>query len=67
MKTFLKLFSVTVFFILLASNSFSTPLSGTYTIGSGGSNLASGIYYYKHMAEGDGNNFVANKKMMLLK
>ena len=36
MKALLKLFCVTAIFILFSSNSFSTPLAGTYTIGSGG-------------------------------
>ena len=36
MKESIKLFCITVIILLTASNSFSTPLNGTYTIGSGG-------------------------------
>jgi len=36
MKGSIKLFCITVIILLTASNSFSTPLNGTYIIGSGG-------------------------------
>ena len=41
--------------------------AGYYTINFNGSNLSSGAYFYRISAEGNGQNFVATKKMMLAK
>jgi hypothetical protein len=41
--------------------------AGYYTISFNGSNLASGMYFYRITAEGNGKNFVETKKMMLVK
>ncbi len=42
-------------------------VAGYYTINFNASNLSSGIYLYKISANANGNNFVATKKMMLVK
>ncbi len=41
--------------------------AGYYTIDLNASGLASGIYFYRISAEGNGNSFTAVKKMMVLK
>jgi hypothetical protein len=41
--------------------------AGYYTIQFNASNLASGMYFYRISAEGNGNNFVSTKKMVLIK
>ncbi|MBS1550990.1 MAG: T9SS type A sorting domain-containing protein, partial [Bacteroidetes bacterium] len=47
-------------------NSFTS--AGTYNINFDGSNLSSGVYFYKLEASGkDGNNFVMTKRMVLIK
>lgn len=41
--------------------------AGYYTVNFNASNLSSGTYFYRINAEGNGQNFVSTKKMMLLK
>jgi len=41
--------------------------AGYYTVNFNASNLASGMYFYRINAEGNGNNFVSTKKMVLIK
>lgn len=41
--------------------------AGYYTINFNGSNLSSGMYFYRIVAEGNGQNFTTTKKMMLVK
>ena len=41
--------------------------AGYYTVSFNGSSLSSGTYFYRIISEGNGQNFVATKKMMLLK
>ncbi len=41
--------------------------AGYYTVNFNGSELSSGTYFYRIVAEGNGQNFTATKKMMLLK
>jgi photosystem II stability/assembly factor-like uncharacterized protein len=41
--------------------------AGYYTINFNASNIASGVYFYRLSAEGNGQNFVSTKKMMLVK
>jgi len=41
--------------------------AGYYTIQFNASNLASGMYFYRIVAEGNGQNFVSTKKMVLIK
>ena len=41
--------------------------AGYYTVAFNASNLASGMYFYRIIAEGNGKNFVDTKKMMLVK
>ena len=46
-------------------NEFKT--AGYYSVSFNGSNLSSGTYFYRIVSEGNGQNFVATKKMTLLK
>lgn len=46
-------------------NEFKT--SGFYTVSFSGANLSSGTYFYRIVTNGNGQNFVATKKMLLLK
>jgi len=41
--------------------------AGYYTVSFNASNLASGMYFYRISAEGNGKNFIDTKKMMLVK
>jgi hypothetical protein len=41
--------------------------AGYYTVQFNASNLASGMYFYRISAEGNGNNFTQTKKMVLIK
>ncbi len=44
-----------------------TQQQGYYTVTFDASSLSTGVYYYKLSFEGNGNNFVATKKMLLVK
>jgi len=44
-----------------------TKTAGYYTVLMNGSNLSSGIYFYRFIAEGNGQNFVSAKKLILIK
>ncbi|MGB9697307.1 MAG: T9SS type A sorting domain-containing protein [Ignavibacteria bacterium] len=44
-----------------------TQKAGYYTLEVNGMGLASGVYFYRIMAEGNGNRYVMTKKMMLVK
>ncbi|MEO8210627.1 MAG: T9SS type A sorting domain-containing protein, partial [bacterium] len=41
--------------------------AGYYSLDFNGSNLSSGVYFYRINAEANGQNFVSTKKMMLVK
>jgi len=41
--------------------------AGYYTVNFNASNLSSGTYFYRINAEGNGQNFVSTKKMLLVK
>lgn len=41
--------------------------AGYYSVNFNASNLSSGVYFYRISAEGNGQNFVSTKKMMLVK
>ena len=45
----------------------TTQIAGYYVVEFNVSNMASGIYFYTLTAEGNGKNFIATKKMLLLK
>ena len=44
-----------------------TKTAGYYTILLNGNTLSSGMYFYRIIAEGDGQNFVSTKKLVLIK
>jgi hypothetical protein len=44
-----------------------TKQAGYYTVGFNGSDFASGMYFYRITAEGNGQKFVMIKKMLMLK
>jgi hypothetical protein len=44
-----------------------TKQAGYYTTGFNGSNISSGTYFYRIIAEGTGQKFVMTKKMLLIK
>ncbi|MEO8211155.1 MAG: T9SS type A sorting domain-containing protein [bacterium] len=41
--------------------------AGYYSLDFNGSNLSSGVYFYRISAEANGQNFVSTKKMILVK
>jgi len=64
-KVTLKIFDISGREVSTLINEFKT--ASYYTIDFNASNLASGVYFYRISAEGNGNNFVMTKKMMLIK
>jgi flagellar hook assembly protein FlgD len=44
-----------------------TKQAGYYTIDFDGSNLASGVYFYRIIANGNGQEFIMTKKMLIIK
>lgn len=64
-KVSIKLFDVSGKEVATLVNDVKT--AGYYTVKFNGSNLSSGIYFYRISAESNGNNFVSSKKMTLVK
>jgi hypothetical protein len=44
-----------------------TKQAGYYTVDFNGSSMASGLYFYRIIAEGNGQKYIVTKKMVLIK
>ncbi len=64
-KVSIKLFDISGREVATLVNEIKT--AGYYTVNFNGVNLASGMYFYRIVAEGKGSNFTETKKMTLIK
>ncbi len=64
-KVSIKLFDLSGREVMTILN--ETKTAGYYSVSLNGSNLTSGVYFYRISAEGNGSNFVQTKKMTLIK
>ena len=61
----IKLFDISGKEVALLVNEVKT--AGYHTVELNASNLSSGVYFYRISVDANGNNFIATKRMMLLK
>ena len=64
-KVSIKLYDISGREVMTLVN--ETKASGYYTVQMNGNNLSSGMYFYRISAEGNGQNFVSTKKLILIK
>ena len=64
-KVTIKLYDISGREVMTLINEQRT--AGYYTVQMNGNNLSSGMYFYRINAEGNGQNFVSTKKLVLIK
>jgi hypothetical protein len=64
-KVSMKLYDISGREVMALVN--ETKAAGYYTVQMNGNNLSSGMYFYRIVAEGNGQNFISTKKLILIK